>query len=259
VILTGRRVGRMLDVLAGWFTLAKVLGDTLAVDSTLHDTHHRSRHYERRCRGLAKGRGASADARRSRSARRTPKLALGIDTHTHLILSAKSRLGMGSDAPDFHDLLYDAWRRADVRTVLADAGYDSEANHRLARLDLNVESLIRAGVGRPTAKRASGRHRRRMQRQLAGSQKGRPFGQRAQVETVMSMIKRNLGDALRSRSGHRRKMELLLKAIAHNVMILRRSTRVATQPVGRAQSRPSDFGGGSMRLWTMALSISSCR
>jgi len=222
----------MLDLIGTARAGRRRVGRTLAVDATLLETHRVSRHYERRCRGLAKGRGASADARRSRSARRTPKLALGIDTRTHLILSAKSRLGMGSDAPDFHDLLYDAWRRADVRTVLADAGYDSEANHRLARLDLNVESLIRAGVGRLTAKRASGRHRRRMQRQLAGSQKGRPFGQRAQVETVMSMIKRNLGDALRSRSGHRRKMELLLKAIAHNVMILRRSTRVATQPVG---------------------------
>ncbi len=56
-------------------------------------------------------------------------------------------------------------------------------------------------------------------------------GQWAQAETVMSMLKRNLGDALRSRSPQRRKMELLLKVVTHNLMIVRRQPRVATQPV----------------------------
>jgi hypothetical protein len=43
----------------------------------------------------------------------------------HLIsaLSGTSiKAGMGSDAPDFHDLLYEAWCRHDVREVLVDAG-----------------------------------------------------------------------------------------------------------------------------------------
>src|SRR5688572_13663667 len=76
VLLSGRRLGRALDVLAEWFALARLLGDTLAVDSTLHDTHHRSRHYERRLRHYAgPGGRRSADARRSASARRTPKLS----------------------------------------------------------------------------------------------------------------------------------------------------------------------------------------
>jgi hypothetical protein len=35
--------------------------------------------------------------------------------------------------------------------------------------------------------------------ELRGSQKGRLYGQRAQAETGMSMLKRNLSDALRSR------------------------------------------------------------
>ena len=61
-----------------------------------------------------------------------------------------------------------------------------------------------------------------MRRQLQGSQAGKPYGQRAQAETVMSMLKRNLGDSLRARSDHGREMELLLKVLTHDVMIVRR-------------------------------------
>jgi hypothetical protein len=58
-----------------------------------------------------------------------------------------------------------------------------------------------------------------MHRQLAGSQRGRVYAQRAQAETVQSMMKRNLGDALRSRSPRARRHELLLRVITHNVML----------------------------------------
>jgi hypothetical protein len=229
-ILSGRRVGRMLDLLAEWFTLAELLGDTLATDSTCHDTHHRSRHYERRCRHYASGGGRanrSADAERSATAKRTPKLSLGVDTRSHVILSVRARAGMGSDAPSFDGLLYDAWRRRGgrIRAVLADAGFDAEANHRIARLDMGVRSLIKAGVGRRPVdahKPPAGRYRRRMAWELAGSQKGKPFGQRAQAETVMSMLKRNLGDALRARTPRARRREHAFKAVVHDLMLLRR-------------------------------------
>ncbi len=237
-LLTGRRLGRALDVLAEWFMLARLLGDTLGVDSTCHETHHRSRHYERRCRHHAAPNRRTADAKRGKSARRTPKLSLGIDTRSHAILSAAARAGMGSDAPDFDDLLFHAWRRRGgrgIRKVLADAGFDSEANHEIARHDLGVRSYIKAGVGRPGAKPPSGRYRRLMTRRLAGSQKGKPYGQRAQAETVMSMLKRNQGDALRARLPRTRRGEHLFKAVVHNLMLLHRRSR------GSRQSRPVPF------------------
>jgi transposase len=46
------------------------------------------------------------------------------------------------------------------------------------------------------------------------------YGQRWQSETVNSMIKRNLGSALRARTVRGRSMELLLRVVTHNVMIL---------------------------------------
>lgn len=238
VILSGRRIERMLDLLAEWFMLDKALGGTLGIDSTCYDTHHRSRHYERCCRHYAQPQRRSANAKRSRTARTTPKLSFGADTRSHVILSAMARTGMGSDAPSFDSLLHHAWRRAAVKTVLADAGFDSEANHRIARLDLGVRSLIRAGVGRRCVgegKPAAGRYRRRMQWELAGSQKAKLFGQRSQAETVVSMLKRNLGDALRARSPKMRRREHAFKAVVHDLMLWRRRLR------GSRQSRSGVF------------------
>ena len=79
---------------------------------------------------------------------------MGADTRSHLIRSAKTRTGMGPDAPEFAALPHAAWHRHYVRHVLADAGFDAEANHELARHEYGVRSLIKAGVGRPSARPA---------------------------------------------------------------------------------------------------------
>lgn len=123
-----------------------------------------------------------------------PKLAIAIDSGCHLILSAKVRIGNGSDAPDFDALLYDAVRRlatcarprsrGRVRAVVADAGYDSEANHRIAREDLGVRSIIAVGIGRPTSKLPSGRWRRHMKRRFARKADQKLYGQPSQSETA---------------------------------------------------------------------------
>ena len=216
-----RRGGKLLDRLTQWFAIAKQLGSMVAIDSTLYDTHHRSRHYEQRCRHYASQHKRTVNARRSRAARQSPKLSIGVCTRSHLILSGRAKVGMGSDAPDFEPLLFDAWRRHPrLRVVLADAGYDSEANHRIARLDMNVRSLIKIGIGRPSKKPPSGYYRRLMKKQLKGSQRGKKYGQRAQAETVNSMLKRNQGDALRSRSPKARKAEQMLRILTHNISLL---------------------------------------
>jgi len=221
VILHHRRVGRLLDLLTEWMVLEKALGDTCAIDSTLYDTHHHSRHYEQRCRHYSSSDKKTVNSRRSRSARRTPKLSLGIDTASHMILAARAQTGMGADCKDFEPLLRDAKRRRrGLKTVLADAGYDSHENHRLARTELKVRSLIKASAGRPSAKPPASRYRRSMRKQLTGSQKGKPYGQRAQAETVNSMMKRNLGDSLRARTPAGRRKEQMLRAITHDLMVV---------------------------------------
>jgi hypothetical protein len=213
---------KLMDEMILWAKRHRMLSNTLAIDSTQLDVRYRSRHYEQRCRHHAKPRRRSADSKRSATAKTTPKLIVGTDIRSHLALSLTSRLGMGSDAPEFLPVLRGAKQRNHrLHRVLADAGFDSHENHRVAREELKIRSLIKVGIGRPTHKPLSSKYRRRMQQELNGSQQAKPYGQRAQSETFNSMFKRNLADHLRSRTGARRRRELTLRVIVHNLMILR--------------------------------------
>jgi hypothetical protein len=156
--------------------------------------------------------------------KRLPKLSHSCDSASHLILSAIASTGGGGDQPFFDDLLFEAWRRSDggMICVVADAGYDSEDNHRLAWLDMGVSAIIPPLSGRPTKKPPPPDQplRLRMHRRFAGKLDRVAYGQRWQSETVNSMIKRNLGSALRARSTVHRRHELLLRVLTHNIMLL---------------------------------------
>jgi hypothetical protein len=232
---------RMMDHLARHFDQRhrlRLSDKPLALDSTCFEDHHRSDHYDRRCRRIAQQQGknsaktpgktpgkpgkwgASVNASRSRRLRAMPKLAVAVASSCHLILAAKMRLGNGSDAPDFDGLLFDSWKRAPVKVVVADAGYDSEANHCIARQEMSVRSIIPPGIGRPTSKLPSGRWRRHMAKRFARKADQKTYAQRNQSETVHSMLKRNEGSALRSRKPERRKQEMMLRVLTHNIMLL---------------------------------------
>ena len=94
-LLRTSRANKLLDVLSGWAAEAKMLklsDKPLAVDSTSYDSHHVSRHYERRCaktRGgmKAKDRGKGRKTGRSRTVRSLPKLGIGVASSCHLVLS----------------------------------------------------------------------------------------------------------------------------------------------------------------------------
>ena len=80
-----------------------------------------------------------------------PKLSLAVQASSHLILAACPSIGMGSDHSQFNALLHGASRRVPLELMLADKGYDSEANHRLARQTLGIQSLIPPRTVRPGA------------------------------------------------------------------------------------------------------------
>jgi Transposase DDE domain len=202
----------------------------LTMDSTCYEPRHRSRHYDRVCRRMmnqpgekdAKGPGKygeKVNASRSKKLKRMPKLALAAAAASHRILAIKAGIGHGSDAPDFVPLLDAACRRAKVRVVVADSGYDSESNHCHSRGQLKVRSIIPAQIGRPTIKAPTGRHRRNMKNRFARRADAKPYGQRAQSETINSMMKRNLGEYLRSIRPRRQNQELCLRPIVHNLML----------------------------------------
>ena len=227
------RVKRALDLMATEAQEELSIGlkaKPLTIDSTCYEPRHRSKHYDRVCRkmDLRPGKkyaqkpgkyGAAVNASRSRQLRRMPKLALAVAAASHRILAVRAGIGNGSDCPDFQPLLFDAWRRAEVKTAVADAGYDSEDNHCLARLDMSVRSVIPPKIGRPTQKAPSGYYRRLMKRRFKRKADAKTYGQRAQSETTNSMMKRNLGESLRSILPERRKQEMMLRALVHNLML----------------------------------------
>jgi hypothetical protein len=183
-----------------------------AIDTSGFESRHTSRYYAWRRKKVGKYRRKC-----SVIYRRYPKLGLVCDTVSHFILAARASQGPQPDFGDFEPLLVEAHARANLKTIAADAGFDSEANHRLARDDLGIQSLIPPEHGRPPAGEPAGRYRKQMKRHLHESR----YGQRWQVETVNSMIKRLSGEVVNARTYWRRCRLLLLKTLTHNVSILR--------------------------------------
>lgn len=150
---------------------------------------------------------------------RWPKLTMAVHTQSHLIAGAFATIGPSQDSPQFGPVTRQAARHlGTIDRLLGDAGYDAEHNHRLARERLKIRNTVialnRRGTGRKWPKT---RYRRQMKRCFHR----RKYRQRWQIESVNSRIKRRLGSALSGRSNKSRRTESLLRALTHNLTILR--------------------------------------
>jgi hypothetical protein len=144
------------------------------------------------------------------------KLGLVCDGDDHFILACRAGRGPRPDVDEFRPLVAEALRTVRLSLLAADAGYDSEPNHRFARDEHAVRTVIPAQHGRPSTKLPTGRYRRLMKTRF-----DRPaYRRRSQVETVISMIKRRQGAHVRGRSYYSHCRDLRLLALTHNVMIL---------------------------------------
>ena len=183
-----------------------------AIDGSGFESHHISRYFVRRRDRDFKSRGIW----QTTTYRRYPKIGLVCDCETHLILAAVPGRGAGADIVHLDQVMVDAICRRRIHTLLADAGYDAEWAHEFLRHDLGIRSIIPAGIGRPTARLPSGYYRRLMKQRFPK----KTYGQRWQVETVFSMMKRRQGATLNARSYWSQCRALMLKVITHNIMII---------------------------------------
>ena len=183
-----------------------------AADSTGLEAGQVSPYFVRR---RAKGQKSSENAHQTTTYTRFPKAELVVDCSTHVVLCAVTRLGPCPDVNRLPVLLLCALAHVTIATLLADAGYDWERAHVVAREGCGVRSVIPPESGRPSPNPPAGKYRRLMRR----SRDWR-YGQRWQVETVMSMIKRRLGPAVAGRSDASRARDSMLKVITHNLMLL---------------------------------------
>jgi len=195
-------------------TISQALGhkprvELAAVDSTGMESHHISQYFVRR-------RASTSSPWRSMFYTRYPKLGVVCDCQSHIILSTLRKRGPTPDINQLDQTVRPAVGRSQINALLADAGYDYEANHKLAREELGIETIIPARHGRPSNRPPAGKYRRLMREEFDKER----YGQRWQVETVFSMIKRNLGSALHGRSYWSQCRELMLLAITHNIMIV---------------------------------------
>src|SRR5262245_15166070 len=196
-----------------------------AFDSTGLDCGHASRYYIRRRNGAQKQWQTVAYSRYA-------KLEAAFDCSRHLMVGVLVGRGPRVDVDRFVPLLDDTRTRVQLEAALADAGYDSEPNHRHAREECGVRSFIPAAIGRPTTKPPTGKYRRRMKQRL--DKDYGQYGQRWQAETGFSMLKRRLTSTVNGRSYWSQCRELLLIAITYNIMLLYVFT-------GFLQSTPDSF------------------
>lgn len=181
-----------------------------AIDGTGMESRHVSRYYAKR---KADG-GGGVD----RTYAHYPKVVFVVDCDAHMILSAVPGRGPASDLVQFGRAFTQAARRARIEVLLADADFDAEWLHVAVRSH-GIRTIIPPTRGRPSDRPPAGRWRRVMKQRFARLR--RSYGQRWQVEAVNSMVKRVLGSALRARVEANQFREIILRAITHNVMIVR--------------------------------------
>ena len=206
----------ILDAVLDLCRRAKILpqrSKQAAIDSTGLESRHVSAYFIKR--------------RQNRCAHhriRYPKLSAICDTANHLILGVVTDRGPRVDPVEAEPTLYEALRHQRFASLLGDAGYESEGFHSLCRDTLSIRSIIpTTDRGRPRSdgkpRPVRGRYRRLMKQRFPK----KTYGQRWQIETVFSMLKRNMGAALRARTYHSQNREIRLRVLTHNLAVLRRS------------------------------------
>lgn len=210
-LLRQPRARRLLHTTVRRFFGRRRRSPRVAFDSSGLDCGHASRYFIRR-------RTRKGSPWQTVAYSRYAKLELSVDCASHFIVGVLTSRGPRVDTNRFVPLLDATLEAVRPERVVADAGYDSEPNHRYARQRHGIRSFMPATAGRPTTKPPTGRYRRQMKQRLDKHYGG--YGQRWQSETVFSMIKRRLATAVNGRSYWSQCRELWLLSISLNLMIL---------------------------------------
>ena len=176
-----------------------------AVDATGFETRHVSAH-------LGMRRAGSGHRQRA-----WPKLTAVVHTASHLVAGAVPGVGPSQDSPDFAPAMRQAAALVAFDTVLADAGYDAEHNHRLCREELGMRRAVIALNPRNAGDRHPKAPYRGALRQAFPSEL---YHQRWHAEGAFSRHKRRLGSALTARGPGAQDRELVLRVLTHNLALL---------------------------------------
>jgi len=127
-----------------------------------------------------------------------------------MITSTKLRRGPNNDNIDFIPI---AGKADSFKPLgIADKAFDDESNHVFLRDKLNALSIIPARNENIPVWRTKGKYRKEMKR---GYSK-RMYHQRSKVETIFYVIKKSMGDDIRSIKTKAQNNEMRFKIIAYN-------------------------------------------
>ena len=117
------------------------------------------------------------------------------------------------DSIDFRQIIIRTSDILPLSVVTGDKGYDSEDNHLLVRERLHAFSIIPARYEHVPIWRTHGMYRKQMKRGYSKLL----YNQRNKDETIISVIKRLLGEHLMSRLTRTQNRELSFRCITYNM------------------------------------------
>jgi hypothetical protein len=206
-----------------------------AGDSSGFDAHHASRYF------IWRRDSQKHDAKRPKKRQRYKrfgKLMMIVDCRSHAILAAVASEGPTPDIDQLEQVMAELPASVNIQRMLLDAGFDSAGNHRLLRDQMGILSVIPPKHGRPS-KDPDALPKDKIRRRMKTHFNRRAYRLRGQVETVISMLKRNLGSALRAKSRHGRRRDLRLRVLTHNIALALLEVFYRATPV--PFSAPSPF------------------
>jgi len=139
------------------------------------------------------------------------KWVVVVDLAQQMVVAQLAKRGPDNDCAQLRPLMDTACRALPIQTVLADAEFDSERNHRHIRQVHGLLSIIPAKRGKASWKRHG--VRAEMQQQFPKEL----YRQRALVETVFSVVKRKLSARAPGHSLQTQRLQALLLGLAYNI------------------------------------------
>jgi transposase len=184
---------------------------TVAVDSTGFSCGYASQYFIH----TISVKRSEGDRMIDRAVTRHVKQQAVIDVDNQMILALFFRYGPNNDFRDAVPVLAKAASTFDIRTVLADKGYDSEEIRRFIIKEMRAETQIPTRRPQKRAVEIHGMYRRSQASTFDES----VYHQRSLVETMHSVSKRIMGEAVRARAQDSQWKELVVRGIAYNAWI----------------------------------------
>lgn len=199
--------------LAGCSDLAGLKDICSGIDGTGHSKLKGSRHYYKRTGKKAK--------------KKDYVKVVGIDDlTTQLVLALRIRKKARHDNVDFKPSINRVARFVKIDTILGDKGFDAQKNHTLVHKygALLITPLKNQDV---PIWRTKGEDRKNLKRYFPRKK----YNKRSKKETVWSVVKQRLGDAVTSMTFHMQKIELICRYLAYNIdriLTLQKKSKIMT-------------------------------